>query len=1141
MSIIQGHAKSSGVSEFYPTTINQSLRFEDGDTAYLNWTPASAGNRKTWTWSAWIKRGNIPNDTSQFTFLSAGASGGDTIMFSDGNKFTVNIGLLGINAGVIPANVQRDASSWYHFVASIDTTQATAANRVKMWVNGVQITDFTTTNYPSQNQDSTINSTTTHNIGRQTTYGNYFDGYMAEVHFTDGTAYDADDFGELKSGIWVPKAPSVTYGTNGFYLPFNEDTTVEGFNTVTYTGKNGSRSVEGVGFEPDFVWIKDRSTTNFHVLFDSVRGGGNYLNSNATTAETDGTANYGYISSFDSNGFSLASGSLGDDNVNNLNNDYVAWCWDAGSGSPVSNTDGSITSTVKANTAYGFSVVTYTGNDAIATVGHGLSSAPDVILTKNRDAVTSWRVYHSGTDATAPEDYHMDLDGMIARTSTGTWNSTAPTSSVFTVNAQNEVNGNATDHVAYCFHSVSGYSDFGSYTGNGSSTGPTITTGFKPAFVMVKSASTNDGGNGNWIMYDNTRSPSVSSITQRLYADLSNAEGTNALYDIEFTDTGFQLKDGTANIGSNTNGTTYIYMAFADTRDAAFWLDESGNDNDWTHNNLEHSDVVPDSPTNNFATFNSTQISINTPTFSEGNLKHSCGAAYTSAYSSISPTSGKWYAEVYKSTSTVNCYLGIQLGVDGIDWDSSSESRTGTILYYADGRKRIDGSMTSYGASYTTGDVIGIAVDFDSEEITFYKNGSSQGALAFSASSGDASAATFISFIYNQNVIANFGQDSTFAGNKTAGGNSDANGIGDFAYAPPSGYLALCTSNLPDPVIDPAQDATPEDHFDVLASAGTSSYSGLSFAPDFLWNKIRTAVGSHVVADSVRGDDKRLRVESTEAESTLSGYFNLTSNGFTTTYYNSGGEDYVYYFWKAGGTGVSNTDGSITSTVSANTDAGFSIVGYTGAGGTATVGHGLSSAPEMIIVKRREVSGEQWVVWVAPIHLINTDGYLELNTTNADGNNGNIFTTTAPTASVFSIGNSPETNSSGLDYISYCFHSVDGYSKVGSYVGNGSADGPFVYTGFRPKWVMIKVSSSAGQNWVIYDSERNAYNVMGKQIYPNLTSAEADAGTNPSFAILDFTSNGFKLRGSHSSTNYSTRTIIYLAFAEQPFKYSNAR
>jgi len=232
--------------------------------------------------------------------------------------------------------------------------------------------------------------------------------------------------------------------------------------------------------------------------------------------------------------------------------------------------------------------------------------------------------------------------------------------------------------------------------------------------------------------------------------------------------------------------------------------------------------------------------------------------------------------------------------------------------------------------------------------------------------------------------------------------------------------------------------------------------------------------------------------------------------------------------------------GSITSTVRANASAGFSIVTYTGNGSSAqTVGHGLGIAPQFLVVKARSATGESWIVYHAGAGM----KYGVLNATNAfDSNTGTIWNSTAPTSSVFSLGNNTAVNGNGTTYVCYAFAPVAGYSSFGSYTGNGSSDGPFVYTGFKIRFLLVKLSSSAGNPWLIFDSARSTYNVVGNKLAPNSSVAENDASIGTSTQnTVDFLSNGFKLRTSNEGTNGSTNTYIYAAFAESPFAYARAR
>jgi len=363
-------------------------------------------------------------------------------------------------------------------------------------------------------------------------------------------------------------------------------------------------------------------------------------------------------------------------------------------------------------------------------------------------------------------------------------------------------------------------------------------------------------------------------------------------------------------------------------------------------------------------------------------------------------------------------------------------------------------------------------------------------------------------------------------------------------------YLPLSTANLPDPAIDPAQGSSPVDYFDVFTWTGTGntgrSFTDLSFQPDLVWAKDRTNAYGHVLFDSVRGAgaNKELGSQSTGAEgyastSTYDYLSSFDSNGFTSTYsgsnfaayFNNSGDSYVAWNWKANGSATLNDEGSIDSQVSANTAAGFSIVTFTGTGSNETVGHGLSSAPDCILFLRRDTSGSDHKVYHSALGATKN---LRFNNSDAVRTDSTFFDDTEPTLNVFTVGGSRFASSS--THVAYCFHNVEGFSKFSSYVGNGNADGPFVYTGFRPAFIMSKRTDSTG-DWHMYDVARDEYNVAYKAIWANYSSAEYLSYNN----VWDILSNGFKARTSSVITNASGGTYIYMAFAENPFKYSNAR
>jgi len=363
-------------------------------------------------------------------------------------------------------------------------------------------------------------------------------------------------------------------------------------------------------------------------------------------------------------------------------------------------------------------------------------------------------------------------------------------------------------------------------------------------------------------------------------------------------------------------------------------------------------------------------------------------------------------------------------------------------------------------------------------------------------------------------------------------------------------YLPLSTANLPDPAINPAQGSSPEDYFNTVLYSGDNtsprSITGVGFDPEFVWVKNRTS-GSygHYLWDAVRGTDKNLRSDGTFTEAAVSAASNgivstNTTDGFITKAGSSGsnnvngtGGTYVAWNWKANGSGVSNTDGSITSTVSANTESGFSIGTYTGnATAGATVGHGLSQAPEVIIIKDRPTVND-WPVYHTSISPSQT---IKLNPSNAAFTESTIWNNTAPTTSVFTLGSSNLANNNTKSHVFYAFHSVEGFSKFSSYVGNGSNDGTFVYTGFRPALLLVRRTNNS-DDWELFDTARTSYNGLG--IYLRNTSAAEARDDN--YPNPDFLSNGFKWRSLGGSVNDTGNTYIYMAFAENPFKYSNAR
>jgi len=817
-------AGASGQGGAY--TIDQSCRFNLADSAYLNRTPGSDGNQETWTFSFWHKRGNFYSTGDPYIFAAEydGSKPITTISIGRNDYLRLQNNSAGVtyDINLITTQVFRDFSAWYHIVIAMDTTQAVEANRTKIYVNGSQVTAFSTETYPTQDLVTGINVAGSHMIMKG---DGYTSGYLAEVYLIDGTAYDADDFGETDEDTnqWKPiDASGLTFGTNGFYLKFQDS------------------------------------------------------------------------------------------------------------------------------------------------------------------------------------------------------------------------------------------SDFGD--------------------------------------------------------------------------------------------------------------DSSGEGNDYTSSGLVATDQMLDTPTNNFSTMNPLNVTTGgSPTFSEGNLQTVDASNGWGGSSTIEQSSGKWYAEflVVSHTSSVQHVIGV-------DNDSAASAKgdeypgrysTGWGYYADNGKSVTGGTFSSYGDTYDDGDIIGIALDLDNDNLYFSKNNTWQnsgvptsgatgtGALSITTAKSWAFAAGNAAGAPTTTWVANFGSDSSFVGNKTAQGNKDENDIGDFYYAVPSGFLALCTSNLPDPVI-----TLPAENFNTILWSGTNpgavaiSPTGVGFQPDVVWAKTRNSNWGHQWTDVSRGTGKSMAPESDAMQVTNStnGYISsFNSDGFTATpggsnnaFYNVAGGTYVAWCWKFGGSPTSNTDGDIDSYVSVNSTAGMSLTRYEGLGaGGSTFGHGLSVAPTFVMIKGYTgASGaNNWYVWVKGAYTA-ADYTLQWNTNGAQvaaGWNAGVI----PTSSVVKVANSSAWNAASYDFIAWCMYDIEGFSKTGYYTGNGNVEGTFIYTGFRPAWVLIKQVAGTNDWFGPTDSKRVGYNPVGVNwLLVNTNQAENTGNDKP----YDLVSNGFKLRKSTGYFN-DVGIYIYMAFAEFPFKTANAR
>ena len=1125
--------------------IDRSLRFNSADSAQLGKTFSSAGSTTTWTLSFWIKRSNTSGNQSIFmSYNGSSIAEGDyaNLEFNSDGELIVGYAYAAYKH---TNRVFKDFSSWYHIVVRLDTGNSTASDRVQVYVNGVKETSFKNTHNPDSGQSLAWNKAHIHRLGSEYNQ-RWMNGYLAEVHFVDGTALNADSFGEFDSkNVWKPKdcKDDLTYGTNGFYLKFadnssdsalgtdssgnNFDWTVsnlkadapglatagQGFKVITYTG-NGSttRAHTSVGFQPDFVWIKCRSTGYHHRLFDVVRGftTGQVLSSNLEDVSgSELSDSNGYVSAVSSTGFTTNGSNSGGSNVNQNGQTYVAWCWKAG-GTASSNTDGSITTSVSANTTYGFSVITYQGNGSTSSpsIGHGLGTAPAFVIIKNRDGSQTypqWTVKHK--DLTSNKNIRLHLTaGEELATGSGAWyqggigDLTSTSVISFVTGSQTStgnVNTNGNNYVCYAWSEVSGFSKFGYWTGNGSSSGPTVTLGFKPRYVLFKRI---DADGDGWTIFDTARDSGTLNIG--LEANSSAADNAYGNRSIVVSDTGFQVTS--TGVSSNASGGKYIYAAFADTPES------------------EGIDSLIDTPTNytadsgnnggNYCTLNPLESALTG--INNGNLNSgsSGSAGWKICTSTMAVSSGKYYWEGFTDT-TANSSNGWQFGFCQVG-PSSLTTPYGTGKWsYQDGTVYYQGSSSNVSTTAVANDLLAYALDMDAGTCKLYVNNS----LVHTFTGISGTITPFVGSYNSPTVTVNFGARS-------------------FAYNAPSGFKALCTTNLPDPTI-----ADPSTAFDTVIYTGNATtntaITGLNHSPDLLWIKSRSSTQWHFLADTVRGNTKNLASNATDGEETRTNrLLSFDSNGFTIGNNNTVNENnssFVAWAWDAGTSTVSNTDGSITSNVRANQSTGFSIVTYDDGATNGTVGHGLNAAPDFIICKSRDVV----VVWPTYHSALTRNNYVPLNDSGPSYTVSNLWGTADPTSSVFGVGTQNSDGNNDGQLVAFCWTAVDQYSAFGSYEGNGNASGPFVFTGFKPRWVIIKNVDNygSGYDWFIFDTKRDTFNVANNPLTANSNAAEATSDS------IDILSNGFKIRTTANGLNLNAHTHIYAAFAEHPFKTARAR
>ena len=573
---------------------------------------------------------------------------------------------------------------------------------------------------------------------------------------------------------------------------------------------------------------------------------------------------------------------------------------------------------------------------------------------------------------------------------------------------------------------------------------------------------------------------------------------------------------------------------------------------------------------------------VDTGTISNGNTAVSIADL---CLGTVGVTSGKWYWE-WALTGSSNS--GMAVGWANQQVNSGAElgynspaSATGAQIVYmyvspssgawdiiSDAPKGASsGTDSDKTGTVVQNDIISLAADFDNDKWYFGINGSYTAIRSgqdpasgtnplCSASSGGglvtiSRTARFTWFpafgnwaASTRDVKVNFGQDSTFSGSFSAGGNADENGFGDFKYSVPAGFKAMCSGNLPiSDDIDPAQTDTdfPGKQFNTVlytGNAGSNAITGLGFKPDFCWIKKRNSTGGAALVNSTLGGQKVIQSNSADAEGSSSPFQTFDADGFTldgtSSYlgnFNGSSDTYVAWCWRAnGGTTASNSNGSITSTVQANDAAGFSIITWTASGSNASIGHGLSAKPDFHMIKKRNGSSG----WGVYHNSLGATKYLRLDSSNAASTSSYLYNDTEPDATKIYLGDNGVTNHpSGDTYICYAWRNVEGMQRFGTYEGNSNTDGPFIYTGFRPVLIFVKKTTGSAA-WNVFYSPPKEFN-SSANAYVTWNTSDAEANGVP----IDFLSNGFKIRSSGNGVNHNSNTFVFGAWGDVPAKYGN--
>jgi len=1071
---------------------------------YLKRTPTSTGNRSVYTWAGWVKRNKINqdyylfssgDDASNIFYVSIRRDANNnnlTVLFRDGDTSSHTL--------VFNNNSFRDPSSWMHFVVAVDTTIVDSkSDRCKVYINGKRLTGWTTDQLANitQNGLTSTNALELHTIGEYSVSSSPGDFQIFDYFLVDGQALTPDVFGFYKDGDGYMSSgtSNATDFRPGQWMPHSPTKIKKDINRRGGFGVNGF-----------YLPMNDSSNpgADFHCAPNSIiKLKGEDLPQPRNGAPVTSDA---YVSQLRSDPYAanlvLAVPGISGGTSSGYG-DYSADIKGSGSN--------------KTLTAVGNAGVTVTASyygSALSFDGSG--DYFDISESNNE----------------------YDLDGDYTIECWVNFNS---------VNSVNDIIGTANNSV---------------YLGSG-----------KGGWVIGYASFSNIGfrfgyqNNSSWVFEYHTGIMAVanqwyhvaishSGSTQQIIINgvvVRTATQTNT---ITSTENVVRVGGGFGSTSGLLNGQIQDFRVY---KGVAKYKGGFDVPKPYTPVGIEAFRTTDDTCKNNFATLNpligaGIAAGDNVPVLKDGNLYYdNANQSWTTSTHGVS--SGKYYAEFMVTGGSFSSNIGV-CGDNRHGRNNQQYHAARGISYIRLSstavKKNYNDTSVTEGAdaafSYESGAIVGVTIDFDNKEIKYYKNGTLIRTDSTPASYTPVdSAFYFLAFRTNDgssgaswaDVVANFGQNPTFSGTITAGTNADDSGKGLFKYAPPTGFLALCEDNLPTPAI-----ADPGKHFKTVlytgkgtnGTDGSQSIRKVGFQPDLVWVKKRGTAGDNKLIDVVRGAGQVLESNTTDIEGDERNNFTgFNSDGFDLGANNAGAWNennygYVAWCWKAGGAAVSNTDGTLASQVSVNQDAGFSIVKFTAqTSGTGTVGHGLGKKPAFWIYKPHTNTTN----WYMYHQNLGASAWLNFTTTAATTGNTAAWGGVEPTSTVLTHGAGLANQGS---CVLYAWTEIKGFSKFGSYVGNGNADGPFGYCGFKPAWVLIKKTNGSGnENWRLFDSSRCPTNQNNKHLLPS------NSGQESTESGMDFISNGFKLRHADAHQNQSSSTYIFAAFAESPFQTANAK